>query len=94
MQILTCEHVNSVNHSEPSDSAWTFPYMDIVYIHIYNIVNFSAKDMIYSPSIIPTIHFEHPKEENLSTKNKSAKFISFPKCPSVEGSILYIRLLW
>ena len=28
--------------------------------------------MTYSPSIIPTIHFEPPKEENLSTKSKSA----------------------
>ena len=48
-------------------------------IYSYNIVNLSTMDTTYSPSTIPTIHFEPPKEENLSAKNKSAKFISFPK---------------
>ena len=28
------------------------------------------------------MHFELPKEENLSTKNKSAEFVLYPKCPS------------
>jgi hypothetical protein len=37
--------------------------------------NLSTKDTTYGPSIIPTTHFEPPKEENLSTKNKSAKFM-------------------
>ena len=36
--------------------------------------------MTYSPSIItPKINFEPPKEENLSTKNKSTDFYAIPK---------------
>ena len=42
--------------------------------------------MTYGPSIIPIIHFEPPKEENLSTKNKLAEFMSSPKCPKFGGS--------
>ena len=34
----------------------------------------------------PTIHFEPPKEENLSTKNKLVEFMSSPKCPLCGGS--------
>ena len=52
----------------------------------HSIINLSTKDMTYSPSIIPTIHFEPPKEENLSTKNKSATFSLSLKCPSFGGS--------
>jgi hypothetical protein len=40
--------------------------------------------MTYVPSIIPTVHFEPPKEETLSTKNKSAEFIS-------SQSVLYLE---
>ena len=35
---------------------------------------------------IHTIHFEPPKEESLSTKNKSAKFLLSPKCPLFGGT--------
>ena len=31
----------------------------------HSIINLSTKDMTYGPSIIPAIHFEPPKEENL-----------------------------
>ena len=41
----------------------------------HSIINLSTKDTTYSPSIIPTIYFEPPKEENLSTKSKSAEFM-------------------
>ena len=57
-------HVWSVSwdvHSEPSDSGLSEIRTQ------YN--NLSTKDMTYSPSIIPTIHFEPHKEENLSTKD-------------------------
>ena len=58
----------------------------------HSITNLSTKDMTYSPSIIPTIHFEPPKEDNLSTKNKSAEFMLSPKCPLFRGStVLYIK---
>ena len=55
----------------------------------HSTINLSTKDMTYCPSIIPTIHFEPLKEENPSTKNKSAKFMSSPKCPLFEGSTVY-----
>jgi hypothetical protein len=32
------------------------------------------------------IHFEPPKEEKLSTKNKSVEFMPSPKCPLFGGS--------
>ena len=47
----------------------------------HSIINLSTKDMTYSPSIIPTIHFEPPKEEYLSTKNKSVEYMLSRKCP-------------
>ena len=50
------------------------------------MINLSTKDMTYGPSIFPVIHFESPKEENLSTKNKSAEFMLSPKCPLFGGS--------
>ena len=50
-------------------------------------INLSTKDTTYGPSIIPTIHFEPPKEENLSTKSKSIEFMSNPKCPLFGGSL-------
>ena len=41
----------------------------------------STKDMAYGLStIIPTTHFEPPKEENLSTKSKSVELVLSPKC--------------
>ena len=56
----------------------------------HSIVNLSTKDMAYCPSIIPTMYFEPPKEENLSTKNKSAGFMLSPKCPLFGGfTVLY-----
>ena len=51
----------------------------------HSIVYLSTKDKTLSPSIIPAIHFEPPKVENLSTKNKSADFMSSPKCPLFRG---------
>ena len=63
-------------------------------------MNLSTKDMTYGPSIIPTIHFEPPKEENLSTKNKSAEFMSSPKSPLFGGSSVVehlcvdVRMVW
>ena len=42
--------------------------------------------MTYDPSKIPAIHFVPPKEENLSTKNKSAEFMPAPKCSLFGGS--------
>ena len=51
----------------------------------HSIVNLSTKDMAYCPSIIPTMYFEPPKEENLSTKNKSVEFMLPPKCPLFGG---------
>ena len=59
-------------------------------IRTWYITNLSTKDMTYGPSIIPTIHFEPPKEDNLSTKSKSAEFMSSPECPLCGGSTVEV----
>ena len=41
---------------------------------------------MYGPSIIPTMHFEPPKEDNLSTKDRSAAFMLSPKFPLLGDS--------
>ena len=38
---------------------------------------------------IALLHFEPPKEDNLSTKDKTAEFILSPTCPLFGGSTVY-----
>ena len=55
----------------------------------HSIIYLSTTDMTYGPSLIPTIHSELHKDEKLSTKNKSPKFMSSPKCPLFRGPTVY-----
>ena len=49
--------------------------------------------MVKPPKIvfpIALIDFEPPKEDNLSTKDKTAEFILSPMCPLFGGSTVYV----
>ena len=45
------------------------------------------------PIHVVLIHFEPPKEDNLSTKDTTAKFISSPKCALFGGSTVICKYL-
>jgi hypothetical protein len=48
----------------------------------HGMISLSTKDMTYGLSINPTVHFESRKEGTLSTKNKSAEYMLYTKCPN------------
>ena len=52
----------------------------------HSIINLSTKDITYGPSIIPTIHFEPPKEENLSIQRTNQLNLCHPQ------SVLYLEV--
>ena len=54
------------------------------------MINLSTKNTTYGSSIIPTIHFEPPKGDNLSIKKKSAEFELPPKCPLFRVSPVHV----